>query len=70
MMENGEKGEVEGSGVSNHYLPYLEERLNIRGEQDDGLEKSEDFTSTLFTSFVAHKDSLSKSEMYEKRDHV
>ena len=56
--------------MSNHYLPYLEERLNIRGEQDDGLEKSEDFTSTLFTSFVAHKDFLSKSEMYEKRDNV
>ncbi len=54
----------------NNYLPYLEDRLNIRGVNEQGLEKSEDFTSTLFTSFVPHKESMSKSEMYEKRDSV
>jgi hypothetical protein len=57
--------------VSNNYLPYLEDRLNIRGGvNEQGMEKSEDFTSTLYTSFVPHKESMSKSEMYEKRDGV
>ena len=56
--------------MSNNYLPYLEDRLNIRGVNEQGMEKSEDFTSTLFTSFVPLKESMSKSEMYEKRDSV
>lgn len=57
-------------GVSNNYLPYLEDQLNIRGVNEQGMEKSEDFTSTLYTSFVPHKESMSNSEMYEKRDSV